>query len=231
MYKPSLIFFVALLFSCSLSAQLCTGSLGDPVVNITFGSGANPGSPLPPGVTSYYYVGSCPNDGLYTIVNSMSGCFTNTWHTLTEDHTPGDVNGYMMVVNSSEEPGTFYLDTVKNLCGSTTYEFSAWVMSVLTASACEGAGIQPNITFTIETTTGSIIGTYSTGNIANLDHPEWKHYGFYFVLPGGLSNVVLRMVNNSPGGCGNDLALDDITFRPCGPQVHATFSGIAGSKD
>jgi hypothetical protein len=29
--------------------------------------------------------------------------------------------------------------------------------------------------------------------------------------------VSLSLRNNAPGGIGNDLALDNITFRPCGP--------------
>ncbi len=37
------------------------------------------------------------------------------------------------------------------------------------------------------------------------------------------------MTNNAIGGCGNDLALDDITFRPCGPKVQAGISGNTAS--
>ena len=68
---------VALLFfSCTYlpttNAQLCQGSLGDPVVDITFGSGPNPGSPLG-GATNYQYVpNDCPNDGYYTVANATS---------------------------------------------------------------------------------------------------------------------------------------------------------------
>jgi gliding motility-associated-like protein len=230
--KHSLLFTIVLFLTQTGKAQLCTGSLGDPVVNITFGSGGNPGAPLPGSVTNYNYVTtSCPNDGMYTIANSTSGCFGNTWHTLTEDHTPGDVNGYMMLVNASFNPGVFYLDTVKNLCGGTTYEFSAWIMSVLTSSACNGAGINPNITFSIETTGDSVIQSYNTGNISNLSLPQWNQYGFYFTLPTGVSDLVLRLTNNAPGGCGNDLALDDITFRPCGPKVNAAFANVNGTND
>jgi len=32
------------------------------------------------------------------------------------------------------------------------------------------------------------------------------------------------MTNNGTGGCGNDLGLDDITFRPCGPITTASFT-------
>jgi gliding motility-associated-like protein len=48
----------------------------------------------------------------------------------------------------------------------------------------------------------------------------WKQYGFYFTTPSGVSNVVIRMRNNKAGAVpGNDIALDDITFRACGPTV------------
>ena len=73
-------------------AQICTGSLGDPVVNLTFGSGPNPGPSLTPGTTTYAFTSSiCPNDGFYTIVNNTFGCFGNSWLTYNEDHTPGDI--------------------------------------------------------------------------------------------------------------------------------------------
>src|SRR6185295_10260752 len=52
-----------------------------------------------------------------------------------------------------------------------------------------------------------------------------KQYGFFFTTPPNNPNIVLRMTNNSPGGYGNDLALDDITFRPCGPTMSASISG------
>jgi gliding motility-associated-like protein len=74
-----------------------------------------------------------------------------------------------------------------------------------------------------------VIQSYTTGNIPNVANPQWNQYGFYFTMPTTLSDVVIRMINNAPGGCGNDLALDDITFRPCGPKVTAAFS--TGSSD
>src|SRR5664279_2211011 len=80
-------------FSSEIFAQLCQGSLGDPVVNITFGSGPNPGEPLN-ALTNYtYFAGDCPMDGSYTIANSTNNCFGFTWYSVPEDHTPGDVNG------------------------------------------------------------------------------------------------------------------------------------------
>ncbi len=212
-------------------AQICTGSLGDPVVNIDFGKGLNPGPQLSSKVISYSYLASgCPNDGYYTILSSCSSCFADSWHILPEDHTPGDINGYMLLVNASFAAGVFYVDTVRGLCGGTTYEFAAWALNIMKPTSCSGVGITPNLTFTIETPDGQqVLGTYTTGNIVGTTQPKWIQYGLYFTTPTNVNSVVLRMKNANPGGCGNDVAIDDITFRPCGPQVNASLTGVGGT--
>lgn len=130
-----------------------------------------------------------------------------------------------MLINASIQPSDFYLDTVRSLCGNTTYEFAAWIMNVIVPSACSGSSIQPNITFSIERTDGTVLQTYNTNNIPTTSSPQWKQFGFFFTTPAGVTDVVLRMTNNSTGGCGNDLALDDITFRPCGPLLTPSVAG------
>lgn len=226
-----LTFLFLITFITAVQAQLCQGSLGDPVVNITFGTGTNPGPPLSSKITNYTYVSSCPGDGYYTIGSSSPGCFNSTWYNLTEDHTPNDVNGYMMIVNASFSPGDFYVDTIKGLCGGTTYEFAAWILNIRKSLPCGGTTVYPDVTFNIETLSGTVLKSFQTGNIPEQSAPQWKQYGAFFQTPAGASSVVVRMTNNAPGGCGNDLVLDDITFRPCGPQVSATISGGQNLKD
>lgn len=215
------IFFTFFLLSVTkIKAQVCTGSLGDAVVNISFGAGTALPPALPASTTTYNYVTTdCPNDGSYTLISSTSNCFSSSWHTLTEDHTPGDVNGFMMLVNASLTPSDFYVDTIKSLCANTTYEFTAWVVNVLKTSSCQPNPSRPKLIFTIETTTGTVLGTYSTGDIIETSSPVWNQYGLFFTTPPATPNVVVRIRNNAPGGCGNDLALDDIAFKPCGPKV------------
>ena len=204
-------FIIVLLCFCTTvtKAQLCNGSLGDPVVNINFGTGNGSGFAATNGYI--YTSSSCPNDGYYTVTNSTSGCFGNSWLSVAADHTGG---GGFMLVNASYTPGDFFLTTVTDLCPNTTYEFAAWMMNVLARS-----GIKPNITFSIETTTGTVLQQYATGDIPESFSASWKQYGFYFTTPVNNPVIVLRMTNNAPGGIGNDIALDDITFRPCGPAV------------
>ena len=225
----TILFFLGVLTCFAGKAQLCTGSLGDPVINITFGSGSNPGPALRAASTNYTYISDdCPNDGSYTVRTYSSNCFGSTWFSPQEDHTPGDVNGYFMLVNASYTPGDFYVDTIRGLCPSTTYEFAAWVMNILRPTACGGNGIDPNLTFKIETGNGTILATYNTGNIPENSSVSWKQYGTFFETPANTTTVVVRITNNAPGGCGNDIGLDDITFRPCGPLVTA---GINVSGD
>ena len=212
-------------------AQVCTGSLGDPVINQDFGSGTNPGAPLSASLTNYtYFNADCPEDGSYTIASSTNGCFQNSWHSLTHDHT-GNPNGYMMVVNASTAPGLFYTQTAEagQLCPNTTYFFSAYIVNLIIPSACGGASSRPNITFSIETPDGTVLNQpYNTGDIAPTDSYEWKQYGTYFTTPANVTTVVVKMINNAPGGCGNDLALDDITFRACGPLIQSGFGASTG---
>ena len=229
-YLRIFLFFLGLffIFSAETSAQLCQGSLGDAVVNITFGAGTNPGPPIGSSTNYSYVTDNCPEDGFYTISNSVGDCFGGTWNRVPHDHT-GDANGYMMVVNASFNPGDFFVKTVDGLCPNTTYQFAAWIYNLLLQSACSGQGIKPNITFKIETTTGTVLQTYSTGDISS--GTGWLQYGFFFSTTIGVNSVVLRMTNNAPGGCGNDLLLDDITFRACGPLVSAAISGSLDSVD
>ncbi len=227
--KISIVVFVSLVSFFNLAAQLCQGSLGDPIVNITFGSGSNPGPSLKAATTSYNYQSAdCPQDGLYTVRNNTNGCFNSTWHSISADHT-GGANGYFMLVNASFQPSAFYLDTVKGLCGGTTYEFAAWIFNVLKPTACSPSPTQPNLTFTIEKTDGAILKTYNSNTIPSQSNPGWQQFGFFFITPANVSDIVLRIFNNAPGGCGNDLALDDITFRPCGPQLSAVITGANSS--
>jgi gliding motility-associated-like protein len=223
-----LVFFS--LICLQASAQLCTGSLGDPIVHISFGSGSNPGAPLGTAAPGYGYVTTdCPGDGFYTVRNSTQACFGNSWHSVSRDHT-GDANGYFMMVNASFSPGDFYVDTVRGLCSGTTYEFAAWVLNVLAGGSCGSAAVQPNITFRLEKTDGTLLSSYNTGTIGTSSSPQWQQFGLFFTTPPTVGTVVVRITNNAPGGCGNDLLLDDITFRACGPLLTPGFTGSTGTE-
>jgi gliding motility-associated-like protein len=124
-----------------------------------------------------------------------------------------------MLVNASFTPGDFFVATVSDLCPNTTYEFAAWIANVMIPTS----SIKPNLTFRIETPSGTVLEEFSTGDIHLVG--TWEQYGLFFTTPPNNPVIVLRITNNAPGGYGNDLALDDITFRPCGPTVQAVIEG------
>lgn len=214
----TLILLCFLGFSGWVYAQLgfCQGNSGDPIFTETFGTGTNYGPALPSGTTTYSFIGnSGPQDGEYTIGRNT---FSYGWN-LPNDHT-GDTNGKCLIVNASYTAGEFYRATINGLCENTTYEFSSWLINILPSSGCNGNGIPVNVRFEIwDVTDTNLLASGDTGNIAGQNTPTWQQYGLVFQTLVGQTSVILKMKNNSVGGCGNDLAIDDIVFKSCGDTI------------
>src|SRR6202012_971775 len=196
-------FVLLLLILASLAgvhAQTCSSGLGTPIVNVTFGAGTGPGPALASGITNLNYLNAdCPVDNGYVIVNHSTTCYPGDWWVMNSDHT-GDPNGYFMLIGASDIPSDFYKQTVSGLCPGTSYQFAAWILNM----ASHSGEILPNVTFTIQTTDGTVIKTFATGDIPVTSPTGWNPYAFYFTPPAAVSTVVLRMTNNAPGGYGND---------------------------
>jgi gliding motility-associated-like protein len=191
----------------------CSGQLGDNIFpDGDFGTGSSEIFPSDPGLAPgyIYAVSPPPNDGFYCLANNTTswGSFAATSWIDIQDNGP-EPNGYMMVVNASYAPGLFYEKTV-SVCENTVYEFSVDVVSLLEPFL---AGlIRPNLSFLIN---GNVV--CETGDVPN--DQSWHTYRFLFETAPGQTSVTLAIRNNAPGGGGNDLALDNISFRACGPEI------------
>ncbi|MEP2278177.1 Ig-like domain-containing protein, partial [Maribacter sp.] len=211
-----------------------------------FGTGSYPGGALPAGYTTYNYRGDIAafanfpnalNDGDYAIAtraNEPEG----SWQADLGDHTTG--SGYMMVVNASFDPGDFYNRTVA-VSQNTTYKFSAWLVNANSEgnqTFCESEPdgfILPNVKYEIRDldNASAVIASYDTGDIARTGN--WQNYNFEFNT-GTSTNIEVVLINNNTGGCGNDLALDDISLIPTilsGGAAACDFDGdgIPNSQD
>jgi gliding motility-associated-like protein len=216
-------FFLLVCFPVKLSAQLWNGNLGAPILNIDFGS-SSPYKP-PPGSTSYRYAQGCPSPGYYSIENYLFGCANNTWIELVGNHTPDDNKGYYMLVNPATVPaGDAIVQTVDGLCGNTTYQFSAWIVNVMKKSACDSNPLLPKLTLSIETISGTVLASYSTGDLPVTERKNWTEYGVCYTTTTPMS-VVLRIKSNNTGNCGLSFMLDDITLKPAGPAITSTLNG------
>lgn len=223
-YLKIIIIFSILFSSETGYAQLgfCQGNSGNPIFVEDFGTGITD-IPLPAGTTTYTYAnGLDPDDGLYTVTSSTNYF---DWFSV-QDHTPNDVNGRMLVVNSAAASGEFYRTAINGLCENTSYEFSSWIVNLTPANGFCGAGAIPvNVRFEIwDNSDTNLLASGDTGNIGSTFSPNWQQYALVFQTIPTQTSVILKMINNGSGGCGNDLAIDDIVFKSCGDFIEVNDS-------
>ena len=216
MYKKVL--FLLLILSTAtaqiFSQKLCDGNLGANIFEDgDFGSGTANIISQDPGIApgyNYNAATASPNDGSYVITNGTFnwGFWFGTWLRLSDNSS--DPNGYFMLVNADFTPGLFYEKQVDGLCENTLYVFSADVINVVTRNTQNH--ILPNVSFLLDD-----VVQFNTGDVAQDE--QWHEYGFTFTTAPGQTSIKLSLRNNAPGGNGNDLALDNISFRACGPDA------------
>lgn len=216
MKKLLFLFFVPVFLFLSAAAQPSGCTFKKPVVTIHFGAGKNVRDINESTLSNYERLAtSCPPDGYYTYTPFTNDCFSGDWHTLPKDHTPGDADGNIMLVNASRRSGVFFSTTMNGLKSGATYEFSVWMMNVCRISDKCPFPLLPTISFRLQTPAGETVAQFGTGELARLAVPRWTQYRGLFAMPPAGTTLMVTMQDNTPGGCGNDFALDDITIREC----------------
>lgn len=194
--------------------------------NQDFGTGADQ-STLPAGVTNSYTGSTTAPLAEERFVITAN---PNTYNTAYWNAIAGrGGSGRMMVVNADVQNDVIYSTTVAGLCSNLKYSFSAWVANLSNnaqKSFCAAVGgfKNPKLNFRIrDGVSGLVLTNISTGDITS---SSWTEYGMRFVLPGGSTSLIMEIINEGEGGCGNDLAIDDIRFGLCdpAPTVTATAS-------
>ena len=125
----------------------------------------------------------------------------------------------MMLVNADDnQSGEFYRRQV-SLTANTSFEFITYLVTVNSqgdfdfCTANEGGLVLPNVTLQIENDSGTVLASFDTGDIPFNPTPDWEAYTLDFSTDATTTSINVVLINNSLGGCGNDLAIDDITFR------------------
>ena len=190
---------------------------------------------LPAGGTSQYTgtttapIGN--ND--YTVTKNANNGNTANFISLT-DHTTG--TGNMMLVNASLAANIIYQAKVTGLCPNLKYSLNAYAANIddtaeVTFCNAVGGYQPPNLTFQLFDSAANLaIASLSTGPMWN---HNWQSFGMREPLPTqSTGTVYLQIINNGGGGCGNDFALDDISFGLCDPLPVVSVDGAhAGCKD
>lgn len=127
-----------------------------------------------------------------------------------KDHT--NDGGYFMAVNGAPDEDAsplFYQIKRIPVCPGTSYEFSAWVINLMPGGS-EGAA--PKVSFVVNGTTIATSGSIPYDR-------EWHQVGGSYTPGPGVFFVDLQVINATQVAGGNDLGLDDISFRVCKSSI------------
>ena len=212
--------------SCETNILCDDDSVPNLFPNGDFGSGANENGPALLETQYGYSNYTCysPWDGFYSITNNTdcdgnggraySNQSVGSWDVLYQDHTPGDTDGYMMVINAGYTPNIVIEKLITDLCPNTQYNFTAWMRNISPEST-----IQPNAAFIIDgvirATSGEVTGD------------QWQQVGFSFKTGSSTSEALFALRNIAPGGFGNNWILDDIKVSKCPLEIELAGNTIA----
>jgi hypothetical protein len=211
----------------------CNNSNGHKVnykfLNETFGSGSRTTiNTTYAAITTYCYADgnagtntvACPslsdyslNDGEYTVGTSAQiATWAATYWYKGVDHT-GNTNGRMAMFNADYSPGIFYTALITGALPNIPVTYSFWVLNLdRTDAPSIATRLRPNIKVEFRDINDTVLQTIITGDVAPTTNGnltgDWYQFTANLTLP--VSTFKVIFINNSPGGTGNDLALDDI---------------------
>jgi len=196
-------------------------ALNTVIYNQDFGTGTGLTTTLP-GTVKTEYTGST-TDPLdieqYALSENANNGNSTRWINLSDN--TGNANGRMLLVNADVLGSKIFIDTVDVECGNLKYSFfgyAAFTGNATYQTFCNAFGgfKYPKLIFAVRNAAdNSIITNITTSDITS---NSWTQYGMKWVMPAGVTRVILEIYNAGEGGCGNDLALDDIQFGLCDPQ-------------
>ena len=178
---------------------------------------------------------STPSHRVFSVWDII-GDHTGATNPLTGNPATGSGanGGYMLVVNAAYRIDSAFQHTISGLCPNTYYEISTWVRNICSKCGCDStgkgasggagyiptapgdsSGVYPNLTYDLNG-----VDYYTTGDIKYTG--QWVKKGFTFLTTTGQTSITLKIMNNAPGGGGNDWALDDITVATCSPNFTFT---------
>ena len=206
-------------------------SLSNVLYTQSFGTGTGLSTSIPPavpgagvllltGTTGYSGTILTPvSTERYTITNNAQTADASHFVSLA-DHT-GDANGRMLIINADAANTKMYEGSFTSpICPNQQYSLSFYVAFVGNSdyqTLCDGFGgfVYPKILINIkDRVSGVIISSISTGDIIST---SWQQVGIKFTSPSSYTGITFELINNASGGCGNDVAIDDIQFGSCDP--------------
>ena len=181
------------------------------------------------GATSYHWYGTTAGslpDGYYGVCTTSYdvGYGSNSGLPNTLDHTASTVangglggagGGNFLFFNASFQTDVFYQREFTGLIPGNPYTITYYIVNITGASTAGGTTNLNPVNVTAQVTdpnTGAVLsgGTQTTGNITTVG--VWQKETFTFTPGTSQTSANFQLINNAPGGNGNDLGVDDISF-------------------
>ncbi len=213
-----------------LTAVLYSEDFGSGIIG---GSGLLATLPTVPNTSNSTYTGTTTQPiakNTFAIATNAINADIPNFSSLT-DHT-GGFNGRMLVVNGDAPPRIIFRDTLPTSCPGRQYSFSFWAAfpyNAIYQSACDALGGFRYPKFKVrfrDIVTGLTAVEDTTTNITT--NNSWTQFGYRWTMPIGYSNLILEILNDAPGGCGNDFVLDDIVYGTCDALPVVNTSAVSG---
>ena len=230
----------------SIRPQVCCSAAGDRTYDFenwaeTFSfSGNRADMSVTSGtISNYTFAGSANvSEGTYALVKNASDGGNDGWyidlpgHTSQMEDAPDNMKGAndgLLLINADPmfANSIFYKRVIDGLCPNTMYDFSAFIANV----AQDPKGIPCNVRLvvyggwdeTVDETYVPIM-TVESGNIAA--GTSWQEHGASFNSE-SYTHVCVTIQDNVDDAeydeegqvVGNDIAIDDITFSTCSPEI------------
>ncbi|MFT3982245.1 MAG: T9SS type A sorting domain-containing protein [Ferruginibacter sp.] len=166
----------------------------------------------------------------YTVTNNANNANTTNFLSIT-DHT-GNTNGRMLVVNADAADNVFYKATFYySTCSNSQYSLSfyaAFPGNSAYETICNAFGgfHYPKVKMRIRDGISNLIITETS--TTDIISGTWQQYGLKFTAPASYTQLIIELINDAPGGCGNDILIDDIQFGSCDPIPTVTANVTAG---
>ncbi|MCB0546262.1 MAG: hypothetical protein KDD19_01670, partial [Phaeodactylibacter sp.] len=141
----------------------------------------------------------------------------------TTDNSP-DPEGYMMVVNSTQNATVFWVRSI-HLCGDAYYRVAFDAINLQHPDSALAP--QPILQLYVNSELQANFGALPQDG-------QWHTFeqDIYLAAPAG-GNVLFELFNSNPGLAGNDFAIDNLSLQRCGPsaEVFSTSGGPACPGD
>lgn len=180
------------------------------------------GPPLPNGYTAYHANGSAAGATMISNDAASAG-----WPFTGPDHTPNDIGGYSLLINGGFGQDEFFRRRFTGLIPGVTYFLSMY------ATSLSDAPVKPNIVMEARQTNGTLLTSFTSGDIA-YSGVSWNKYQLEVTADAsGTINFIVRNNQQTVGINGNDIAIDDISIGvSCdygdAPDSYATTTSANG---